>query len=284
MAYHLWQVLEPRTERLYKPLENPKSRPVQPSMHLVVQIIQVAWLARENLHVGRHSKMQSMTSSELWQILISKVSDLRWWLFKTKQEQSERLPLIPDVVHQAILRAHHQLLLWNSATVANPEIPSPDGYGWNRDDDEWVPIMTNQYCSWWSVPVWKVNVQQISVVAGKLVWTAQIYAAVLTDVITWRMSMKGWSVTVMTIVTKTTLIILTMMTMMDKCEVIKQLWILLANCAVLRNEYRVKTMTRILVWPYRPIISRYKVLYNSMHSYTGVCRCHLIILLAYRSL
>ena len=78
------------------------------------------------------------------QTSISKVSDLRWWLFKKKQEQSERLPPTPDALRQATLRAHYQLMVWNSDTVANPELPSPDGYGWKLDDEEWVPIMTEQ--------------------------------------------------------------------------------------------------------------------------------------------
>ena len=57
------------------------------------------------------------------------MSDLCWWLFKKKQEQSEQLPPIPDVLHQATLRTHHQLMVWNNDAVANSE-PSPDGYGW----------------------------------------------------------------------------------------------------------------------------------------------------------
>ena len=56
-------------------------------------------------------------------------------MFKKKQEQSERLPLTPDVLHQVTLRAHYQLMVWNSDTVANPDLPSPDGYGWKKYDD-----------------------------------------------------------------------------------------------------------------------------------------------------
>jgi hypothetical protein len=36
-------------------------------------------------------------------------------------------------------------MVWNNVTVVNPELPSPDGYGWQLVDKEWVPIMTKQF-------------------------------------------------------------------------------------------------------------------------------------------
>lgn len=48
---------------------------------------------------------------------ITKVYDLRWWLFKKKQVQSEKLPPSPDALREGILRAHYQMLIWNKDTV-----------------------------------------------------------------------------------------------------------------------------------------------------------------------
>ena len=86
-------------------------------MDLLVQIIQVAWLARENLHFGMHSNWNARSCDQsydrswdtpkqiseetlaaiekivcqIYQLhtLISRVNNLHWWLFKKKQEQSE---------------------------------------------------------------------------------------------------------------------------------------------------------------------------------------------------
>jgi hypothetical protein len=36
------------------------------------------------------------------------------------------------------------MLVWNKDTVVNPELPSPQGYGWEFEDKEWHPIMSTQ--------------------------------------------------------------------------------------------------------------------------------------------
>lgn len=74
---------------------------------------------------------------------ITKVHELRWYLFKKKQAQSERLPPTKSALKEAILRAHYQAMIWNSATTCNPEIPSPEGYGWRLVDNKWTPVMTS---------------------------------------------------------------------------------------------------------------------------------------------
>ena len=33
-------------------------------------------------------------------------------------------------------------MVWNNDVVANPEIPSPENYGWEKDDNRWLPVMT----------------------------------------------------------------------------------------------------------------------------------------------
>ncbi|KAK3722371.1 hypothetical protein QZH41_013693 [Actinostola sp. cb2023] len=47
----------------------------------------------------------------------TKVKDLRWWLFKKKQAQSERLPPTQSALREAIKRARYQAMVWGSDTV-----------------------------------------------------------------------------------------------------------------------------------------------------------------------
>lgn len=75
---------------------------------------------------------------------ISEVKELRWSLFKKKQAQSERLPPTQGALHEAILRAHYQTMVWNHDKVPNPNLPSPENYGWKKDDDQWLPVMTKK--------------------------------------------------------------------------------------------------------------------------------------------
>lgn len=69
---------------------------------------------------------------------------LRWWLFTKKQARSQQLPPTKAALHQAVLRAHYQLLVWNNDRVANPVLPSPENYGWSWEEAEkaWTPVMT----------------------------------------------------------------------------------------------------------------------------------------------
>ena len=69
---------------------------------------------------------------------------MRWCLFTKKQAESERLPPTQAALKQAILRAHYQAMIWTNDTVPNPEVPSPQDYGWNLEDDVWVPVMTKE--------------------------------------------------------------------------------------------------------------------------------------------
>ena len=73
---------------------------------------------------------------------IAQVEKLRWWILTKKQAQSERLPPTRDALYEAILRAHYQAIIWNNDIVPNPDVPSPERYGWNLEGDKCVPIMT----------------------------------------------------------------------------------------------------------------------------------------------
>lgn len=64
---------------------------------------------------------------------ISEVKDLRWLLFRKKQAESERLPPTQSTLKEAILRAHYQTMIWNNDIIPNPELPSPETYGWTME-------------------------------------------------------------------------------------------------------------------------------------------------------
>ena len=64
---------------------------------------------------------------------ISRVKDMRWFLFRKKQAQSEKLPPTQAALKEAILRAHYQTMVWNNGKVLNPELPSTETYGLTMD-------------------------------------------------------------------------------------------------------------------------------------------------------
>jgi len=75
---------------------------------------------------------------------ISQVKHLRWQMFRKNQAQSDRLPHTQSALYEAILRAHYQMLVWNNDRVCIPNLPKPDGFGWEKEGDEWIPVMTKQ--------------------------------------------------------------------------------------------------------------------------------------------
>ena len=60
---------------------------------------------------------------------------------RKKQAESDRLPPTQSALHQAILRAHFQLMVWNEDTEPNPVLPSTSDYGWAMENAERVPVM-----------------------------------------------------------------------------------------------------------------------------------------------
>ena len=75
---------------------------------------------------------------------ISKLRDLRWWFFKRKQAESDKLPSTSGALLEALHRSHYQLLVWNQDNVANPRLPSPEDYGRTFGNKQWEPIMTKE--------------------------------------------------------------------------------------------------------------------------------------------
>ena len=65
---------------------------------------------------------------------ISKVKELRWYLFLKKQAESERLPPTQAALREAIMRAHYQAMVWSNDKIPNPELPTPTYYGWKQEN------------------------------------------------------------------------------------------------------------------------------------------------------
>ena len=73
---------------------------------------------------------------------ITTVKDLRWWLFKKKQAQSKKLPPTQAAPRQTVMRANYQVMVWDNDIVPQPQLPSPDNFGWKLEDNKWLPVMT----------------------------------------------------------------------------------------------------------------------------------------------
>ena len=69
------------------------------------------------------------------------MAELRWLLLKKNHATSGKLPPTRDALHQAILQAHYQCMIWANDIVPNPDIPSPSEYGWTWEGERWCEVM-----------------------------------------------------------------------------------------------------------------------------------------------
>ena len=74
---------------------------------------------------------------------IKELAGLRWWLFRRKQFESERLPPTKAAFEEAVKRTLFQCIVWNFDIVALPPIPSPELFGWKKEKNVFTPIMTS---------------------------------------------------------------------------------------------------------------------------------------------
>lgn len=73
---------------------------------------------------------------------IMRLTELRWWMFRRKQAESHKLPPTRAAFHESLKRAQYQCIIWKAASEPNPDIPVPENYGWKRDGDKYIPVMT----------------------------------------------------------------------------------------------------------------------------------------------
>ena len=78
-------------------------------------------------------------------VTTSSAKELRWHLFKGNKEDQgvNRLPPTPGVWAEHIKRAHLQANIWSQDVILNPENPDPLTLGWRKEDDKFVPVVSN---------------------------------------------------------------------------------------------------------------------------------------------
>ena len=64
------------------------------------------------------------------------IQALRCSPFRKVGKKPENMPPTEDALHQHILRAHHQSLVWRNANVPNPGIPNPTTSGWYLEHNQ----------------------------------------------------------------------------------------------------------------------------------------------------
>ena len=78
---------------------------------------------------------------------ISKLSELRWWLFSKKQFEGAALPPTLASFRPAVRRAHLQAMIWNTSNVPRPSLPSPTECGWRLEELHFVPEISELPCA-----------------------------------------------------------------------------------------------------------------------------------------
>ena len=49
---------------------------------------------------------------------------------------------ITSVKDLTVMRANYQVMVWNNDIVPQPQLPSPDNFGWKLEDNKWLPVIT----------------------------------------------------------------------------------------------------------------------------------------------
>ena len=75
---------------------------------------------------------------------INDLGGLRWYLFTKYQYESSKLPPTKKAFEQMVLRAHYTCLQWKSSHIPSPQLPNPNDFSWNwnQDDKIYEPLMT----------------------------------------------------------------------------------------------------------------------------------------------
>ncbi len=73
---------------------------------------------------------------------VKDVGDLRWRLFTKRQLEAQKLPPTRGALHEAILRAQYQSMVWYQDDLANPQLPPAIDYGWRAEGDQLLPTPT----------------------------------------------------------------------------------------------------------------------------------------------
>ena len=66
------------------------------------------------------------------------------YIFRKNQAELDRVPPTQGALYEAILRSHYQMIVWNNDKVCCASLPQPDEFGWEKREDECVPVMTKE--------------------------------------------------------------------------------------------------------------------------------------------
>ena len=64
-------------------------------------------------------------------------------MFKKSFAESDKLPPTKGALEQHIKRAHYQAMVWYNDEVAKPNIPNPTEYGWEINNNTYIPVITH---------------------------------------------------------------------------------------------------------------------------------------------
>ena len=73
---------------------------------------------------------------------LTRIKDLRWFLFSKRQFTDENLPPTKTALVQMIDRSNYVALIWKQCVVASPALPDPKQHGWYQDGAQSVPTPT----------------------------------------------------------------------------------------------------------------------------------------------
>jgi hypothetical protein len=68
------------------------------------------------------------------------LNELRMKLATTKDKSLSQLPPCEDSFRQHVQRASWQTKVWMSSHLARPDLGSPDGHGWRKEDENLLPV------------------------------------------------------------------------------------------------------------------------------------------------
>ena len=97
-------------------------------------------VGKEKPHGGKHSKRQSKTSS----LLLLTSEQVNHPASAETMAAIEKLicklyvpnTTITSVKDLTVMRANYQAMVWNNNIVPQPQLPSPDNFGWKLDDNK----------------------------------------------------------------------------------------------------------------------------------------------------
>ena len=73
----------------------------------------------------------------------NKIADLRWWLFSKYTTEVAKLPPTLSALKYRIFRFHYVALVLKRCNKTLQNLPDPAGFGWELENGNLVPIMTD---------------------------------------------------------------------------------------------------------------------------------------------